>query len=48
MTCGSVVLKLQGHASSVTDVTWFKNRTALLSLGDDGQIRAWNPAMPKI
>jgi WD40 repeat protein len=48
MSCGSVVLKLQGHASSVTDVAWFKNRTALLSLGEDTQIRVWNPTMPKI
>ena len=47
MSLGIVVLKLQGHASSVTDVTWYKNRTGLLSLGDEGQIRVWNPAMPR-
>lgn len=47
MTLGIVVLKLQGHARGVTDVTWFKNRTGLLSLGDEGQIRVWNPTMPK-
>lgn len=47
MSLGIVVLKLQGHASSVTDVTWFKHRTGLLSLGDEGQIRVWNPTMPK-
>jgi WD40 repeat protein len=48
MALGIVVLKLQGHGSSVTDVAWFKNRTGLLSLGDEGQIRVWNPTMPKL
>jgi denticleless len=47
MLLGTVVLKLQGHDCSVTDVTWFKNRTGLLSLGEEGQIRVWNPTMPK-
>ena len=47
MQLGVVALKLMGHNRSVSDVTWFKDRTGLLSLSKDRQIRVWNPTMPK-
>ena len=47
MQTGSVALKLMGHNRSVSDVTWFKDRTGLLSVSRDRTIRVWNPTMPK-
>jgi hypothetical protein len=48
MHIGAVALKLMGHSRSVSDVTWFKDRTGLLSVSKDRQIRVWNPTMPKL
>jgi WD40 repeat protein len=46
MQSGTIALKLMGHTRSVMDVTWFKDRTGLLSLSKDRQIRVWVPTMP--
>ncbi len=45
MQLGVVALKLKGHSRSVSDVTWFKDRTGLLSVSKDRQIRIWSPTM---
>jgi denticleless len=47
MQIGTVALKISGHSRSVTDAIWFKDRTGLLSMSKDRNIRVWNPTMPK-
>ena len=44
---GSIINRFNGHPGGINSVKWFHNENILFTLGEDNQIKFWNPNNPE-